>query len=157
MQRGYTTTITTPPHLALTERPLVTRRQALGLALVAGAGGLLLAACGGSTTATSVPQAVATIAPAPTVVATAATGARATTTAAAATQKVNANTASEAEILAAFQAAGIPSAAQWVKEVVEYRPYPTDDPTFAKLRTALAKYNPAPGVVDRIIAVLSLT
>jgi len=135
---------------------VVTRRQALGLALVAGAGGLLLAACGNSATATSAPQA-ATIVPAPTVAATAATGARVTTTAAIAGQKVNANTASQAELLAAFQAAGIPNAAQWVKEVMEYRPYPTDDPTFAKLRTALAKYNPAPGVVDQIVAALSLT
>jgi len=34
------------------------------------------------------------------------------------------------------------------------RPYPSDDPTFAKLRQNLAKYNPAPGVVDQIVATL---
>jgi len=40
--------------------------------------------------------------------------------------------------------------------VDEYRPYTTDDPDFARLRRELAKYNPAPGVVDQIIATLTL-
>jgi hypothetical protein len=71
-------------------------------------------------------------------------------------QKVSANNASRAELQAAFQAAGIPNAAAWAREVEEYRPYPTDDPNMTKLRQELAKYNPAPGVVDQIIAVLSL-
>ena len=129
------------------DRPLTTRRQILGLALVAGMGGLLLAACGTSATATSAPQTTATVASAPIVAPTAATG----------TGKVDANTASVAELTAAFEAAGIPSAARWAREVEEYRPYPTDDPTFARLRSNLAKYNPAPEVVDQIIATLSLT
>jgi hypothetical protein len=71
-----------------------------------------------------------------------------------ATRKVSANTASRAEVQAALEAAGVPSAANWTREVLEYRPYPTTDPNFAKLRGELAKYNPAPGVVDQIIAVL---
>lgn len=82
---------------------------------------------------------------------------RAPATIATAAQKVNANTASKAELTAAFQAAVIPSPDRWAQEVTEYRPYPTDDPTFARLRSNLAKYNPAPGVVDRIIAALSLS
>jgi hypothetical protein len=57
----------------------------------------------------------------------------------------------------AFEAAGIPNAARWAREVDEYRPYDTADPNFGKLRRELAKYNPAPGVVDRIIATLSLS
>jgi hypothetical protein len=61
-----------------------------------------------------------------------------------------------AELTAAFQAAGIPNAARWAREVEEYRPYPADDPTFAKLRAELAKYNPGPGVVDQIVAALAL-
>jgi hypothetical protein len=69
---------------------------------------------------------------------------------------VNANTASVAELQRAFEAAGISGAARWAREVEEYRPYPTDDPTFAKLRRELAKYNPGPGVVDQIVATLSL-
>lgn len=40
--------------------------------------------------------------------------------------------------------------------MVEYRPYPENDPNMAKLRQELAKYNPAAGVVDQIIATLSL-
>jgi hypothetical protein len=71
-------------------------------------------------------------------------------------QKVNANTASQAEIAQALTANGVPNGARWAGEVVEYRPYPTDDPTFAKLRQNLAKYNPAPGVVDQIVASLTL-
>jgi hypothetical protein len=74
----------------------------------------------------------------------------------AAVQKVNANTASVTELQRAFEAAGISNAARWAREVEEYRPYPTDDPSFAKLRRELAKYNPAPGVVDQIVSTLSL-
>ncbi len=71
-------------------------------------------------------------------------------------KKVNANTATVAEIQAALEAGGVTNAAKWAREVEEYRPYPTNDPTFAKLRGELAKYNPGPGVVDQIIACLSL-
>ena len=137
---------------------LIRRRQLLGIATV-GIGGIILAACGTSATATTAPA--TTVVAAPTAAATraattpAAATARATTTASA-VKKVNANTASEAELLAAFQAANISNAARWVKEVMEYRPYPTNDPTFAKLRGELAKYNPGPGVVDQIVATLSL-
>ncbi|MGE3271347.1 MAG: hypothetical protein AB7P40_21540 [Chloroflexota bacterium] len=70
--------------------------------------------------------------------------------------KVDANKATVAELQRAFEAAGISNASRWAREVEEYRPYPTDDPGFAKLRRELAKYNPAPGVVDAIIATLSL-
>lgn len=72
------------------------------------------------------------------------------------TAKVSANNATRAELQAAFTAAGINGAAQWAREVEEYRPYPTNDPNMAKLRQELAKYNPGPGVVDQIIAALSL-
>jgi hypothetical protein len=41
--------------------------------------------------------------------------------------------------------------------VDEYRPYPTDDPNMAKLRQNLAKYNPAPDVVEKIVASLTLS
>jgi hypothetical protein len=39
---------------------------------------------------------------------------------------------------------------------MEYRPYPTDDPALTKLRQELAKYNPGPDVVDKIVAVLAV-
>jgi membrane-bound lytic murein transglycosylase B len=146
MQPGHGNTIDNGTFAA---RMLVTRRRALGLALVAGAGSMLLAACGTSATATSAPTAAARSA--------GTAGIDATPTAAAIAPKVNANTASKAELTAAFQAAGIPSPDRWAQEVTEYRPYPTDDPTFAKLRSNLAKYKPAPGVVDQIVATLRLT
>jgi surface antigen len=79
-----------------------------------------------------------------------------TTTTSVAAGKVAANTASQAELQQAFTAAGISNPDRWAREVTEYRPYPTDDPTFAKLRGELAKYNPAPGVVDSIVATLAL-
>lgn len=87
---------------------------------------------------------------------TAATVAATATTASQATAKVSANNATRAELQAAFTAAGITGAAQWAREVEEYRPYPTTDPNMAKLRQELAKYNPGPGVVDKIVATLSL-
>jgi DNA uptake protein ComE-like DNA-binding protein len=125
------------------------------------AAGLAVGACGSSSKSPTVGGAQSatstTVAPAttPTTRAASATTSTPTTTAAAA-QKVNANTASQAEIQAALAAAGVPSAAQWAREVTEYRPYPTNDPTFAKLRQNLVKYNPGPGVVDQIVAVLAL-
>lgn len=48
------------------------------------------------------------------------------------------------------------NASRWAVEVVEYRPYPTNAPNMAKLRQSPTRYNPAPGVVDQIVASLSL-
>ena len=72
------------------------------------------------------------------------------------TGKLSANNATDEELEAAFEAAGISNAAQWAHEVKEYRPYPVDDTDFAKLRGDLAEYNPGPGVVDAIISLLEL-
>jgi hypothetical protein len=68
--------------------------------------------------------------------------------------KVSANEASEAELVAALTAAGVDNPGRWAEEVEEYRPYPADDPNFAKLRGELEKYNPGPGVVDKIVSAL---
>lgn len=68
--------------------------------------------------------------------------------------KVSANDATVDEIAAALESAGVSNATKWAHEIEEYRPYPADDPTFAKLRDELAKYNPGDGVVDQIVAVL---
>lgn len=160
----------------------ISRRGVLGM-MATTAGAALLAACGGSATATPVtagattaagtastptasPAAATSGSPTATTgaastIATAATSSSAAATApvgSAATtfQKVNANTASQAEVAQVLQANGVPNGARWAIEVVEYRPYPTNDPSFAKLRSNLAKYNPSPDVVDQIIASLSL-
>ena len=71
-------------------------------------------------------------------------------------QKVDVNRASRDEVARVLTANGVPNAARWAREVEEYRPYPINDPTYAKLRQELAKYNPAPEVVEQIIASLSL-
>ncbi|MEP7216684.1 MAG: hypothetical protein ABI782_10565 [Anaerolineaceae bacterium] len=70
--------------------------------------------------------------------------------------KVSANNSTRAQLTAAFEAAGIPNPANWAKEVEEYRPYPANDPDLTRLRQNLVKYNPPAGVVDRIVATLSL-
>lgn len=110
-------------------------------------------------TDTSTPSEAATQAAteSPTTTATETTTAAATETPTeAATGTVSANNATIAELTAAFEAAGISNASRWAREVDEYRPYPDDDPDLPKLRGELAKYNPGPGVVDAIVATLSL-
>ena len=74
---------------------------------------------------------------------------------AAAGTKVSANTASEDEIAAALESAGVSNADRWAEEVVEYRPYPADDPNLTELRDNLAKYNPGQETTDLIVSALA--
>jgi hypothetical protein len=74
---------------------------------------------------------------------------------AAAGAKVSANTASEDEISDALEQLGVSNPGRWAEEVVEYRPYPTDDPNLAKLRDNLAKYNPGQETTDKIVSALT--
>jgi hypothetical protein len=69
--------------------------------------------------------------------------------------KVSANTASEDEISDALEQAGVSNPGRWAEEVVEYRPYPADDPNLTKLRDNLAKYNPGQATVDKIVSALT--
>lgn len=69
-------------------------------------------------------------------------------------EKVSANTASEDAIAAALKTAGVASPKRWAAEVVEYRPYATNDVGLAKLRENLAKYNPAQKTLDQILSTL---
>lgn len=107
---------------------------------------LLIAACSGSagtvTTTPAATQPTATIATSAASPGTAAVG------------KVSANTASEAEIASALAAAGVPNADRWAREVTEYRPYLTDDPTLAKLQDNLAKYQPDAATLQGILSAL---
>jgi DNA uptake protein ComE-like DNA-binding protein len=84
----------------------------------------------------------------------AATTSQPSATSEATTAKVSANSASVSEIAAALAGAGVDNAERWAGEVVEYRPYDIGDPDLTHLRDELAKYNPAPGVVDLIVSVL---
>jgi hypothetical protein len=121
--------------------PIRTRfRLARVLVACAGVTTLALAACSAATSAS--PPAAPPTPPA--------------AAAAAASATVNANTASIPELQRAFEANGIPNAARWAREVDEYRPYPTDDPSFGKLRGELAKYNPSADVLQKILASLTL-
>jgi ABC-type enterochelin transport system substrate-binding protein len=108
----------------------------------------LLAACGNTAAATVDTSTTTTV---PTNEATASTTVSSDDPG---TLKVSANEASVNEIAAALAAAGVDNADRWAREVAEYRPYATDDPDLTRLRDELAKYNPAPGVVDTIISVL---
>jgi hypothetical protein len=69
-------------------------------------------------------------------------------------KKVSANSASEAEIAKALTAAGVSNPGRRAAEVVEYRPYPTDDPDLTTLRKNLATNDLDPETIDRVIAVL---
>jgi len=102
--------------------------------------------CGGSTATSDSPSTSA---------ARAATSAPAGATTAPAGAKVSANTASDSEIESALSTAGVSNAARWAHEVVEYRPYPADDPNLTKLRDNLAKYNPGQETVDKIVSALT--
>jgi hypothetical protein len=124
-----------------------TSTKAIVRTAVLGAAAATLVACGGSagTPETGRPPAAAS-APA---------SAPGTATAPAAVAgRVSANDATKAEIVAALRGAGVPGAERWADEVIEYRPYPADDPQLTRLRANLDKYEPAPGVIDAIVAVL---
>ena len=103
-----------------------------------------LAGCGGTTSSAGAP-------PAPPATSAAEGGAGT----AAAGAKVSANTASEDEIADALEQAGVSSPSRWAEEVVEYRPYPADDPNLTKLRDNLAKYNPGQETTDKIVSALT--
>ena len=121
---------------------------------------LALGACssGAAISATAPPPTVRSAAAtaAPAVTAGATTAPAASPAASAASGKVSANGATIAQLTAAFQAAGIPQADRWAREVDEYRPYAASDTGFSKLRGQLAKYNPSADVVAKITAALSL-
>ena len=107
---------------------------------------LAVAGCGGSTTTNGGG------ASAPSSPATSSAAASATSQPGA---KVSANTASENDIASALTTAGVSNAERWAQEVVEYRPYPGDDPNLTKLRDNLAKYNPGQETVDKIVSALT--
>ena len=123
----------------------------------------ILAACSNDTQVTNTPKSdvvsAPAVAPSPSVTATQASGVQVAgmaTSGDSTGTKLSANNASRSELAAAFEAEGISNASKWAREVEEYRPYDEDDTDYSKLRGELAKYNPAPGVVDSIIELLEL-
>jgi hypothetical protein len=110
--------------------------------------GLTLAACSSGAGSSSASTPTSSSQPA------SSAGSAATSSAGAATATVSANDASEAELVTTLSAAGVPNAERWAREVMEYRPYPTDDPTLQKLQDNLAKYNPDAATLAAILAAL---
>ena len=70
--------------------------------------------------------------------------------------KLSANNATAEELEAAFAAAGISNPGAWAHDVEHHRPFPADDPDFAKLRRGLADHNAAPEIVETIVGLLKL-
>ncbi|MDE2867797.1 MAG: hypothetical protein OXR64_04570 [Chloroflexota bacterium] len=70
--------------------------------------------------------------------------------------KLSANNATVEELEAAFAAAGISNPGAWAHDVEHHRPFPADDPDFAKLRRGLADHNAAPEIVETIVGLLKL-
>ncbi len=117
-----------------------------------------LAACDGSTTTSSagtLPSATATTTSGSSTSSSSGTDSAPDSPTTAVGTRVSANTASADEIAAALEDAGVSNAKRWAEEVVEYRPYPTDDPDLTKLRDNLAKYNPGQETVDKIVSALT--
>ena len=110
-----------------------------------------LAACSGSNAGVATTDTSTTAAPSPS-----ASSAAASTPADAsvAVARVSANTASTDELVAALAAAGVPNADRWTREIEEYRPYDSSDPTLAKLQSNLAKYDPDPATLAAILSAL---
>ena len=115
---------------------------------------MFAAACGGSSALSGEPA--NTSAPPAASTAAATSGTPSATAGTGAIAKVSANNATNAQLIAALTAAGVPNPANWAREVQEYRPYDASDTNLTKLRQNLAKYNPAPGVVDKIVSALSV-
>jgi len=126
------------------------------LPLLCGATALavVLAGCGGTTSARAAPSA-STAASTSADDSTIDDSDEAADDTAAAGAKVSANTASEDEISDALEQAGVNNPERWAEEVVEYRPYPATDPNLTKLRDNLAKYNPGQTTVDKIVSALT--
>ena len=129
--------------------PFATRARAtLAAALLVA----IVGACGGAA-ATPSPTPAATSAATP--VATPQVTPAATPVPSAVTSlQVSANTATHEQLVAALEAAGVVNADRWAREIEEYRPYATDDPTLQKLQDNLAKYNPDDATLEGILSAL---
>jgi hypothetical protein len=74
--------------------------------------------------------------------------------------QVDANTSTAEQLVAAFETNGIADAQRWATEVIDHRPYATDDASggeFDELRAALAAAGLDQLSVDAVAASLSVT
>jgi hypothetical protein len=117
--------------------------------------GLAVGACGGGGASNTPDASVAATAGAPSLLGSSTPAPASADASTAPSGSVNANTANVDELAAAFAAAGISNADRWAREVAEYRPYEAD-PTWARLRQELGKYNIDPAVLEQILAILTV-
>jgi hypothetical protein len=68
--------------------------------------------------------------------------------------KISINSSSDKDIAAALRANHVDDPEQWARRIGEDRPYPTTDRNLTKLRQDLARYNPDPQTLNKIIATL---
>lgn len=71
-----------------------------------------------------------------------------------ASNKQSINDASVQDITAALRTNQVHDPEMWAKVVMQYRPYPNDDPHLGKLRQAMADNHADPQTIDQITAVL---
>lgn len=69
-------------------------------------------------------------------------------------EKISANGSTKDQIIAALKAAGVSEPERWATEVVEYRPYATDDPAMLELQRELNKYHPDTATLRGILSML---
>lgn len=69
--------------------------------------------------------------------------------------KVSATNASEEEIFRALSRVGVVDPDRWTQKVIEYRPYPANDPNLGKLRQNLVRDNPGQATIDKIVSALA--
>ncbi len=72
----------------------------------------------------------------------------------AAVAAVSANDASFDELVAALDGVGVSPADRWAREIMEYRPYDSEDASLGKLQDELAKYDPSAETLAGILSVL---
>ena len=67
-----------------------------------------------------------------------------------ASERTSIATASQQTIAASLRANNVSNPEGWAQVVLQYRPYPANDPSLGKLRQALVQYKADPATIDKI-------
>lgn len=73
----------------------------------------------------------------------------------AAGQRQSIASASAKDIAATFRSNGVDDPEHWAKVVTDHEPYPSQDPSLAKLRTVLGQERADPALTQKILDILS--
>ena len=71
-----------------------------------------------------------------------------------ASHKQSVNDSSVQDVAATLRTAQVHDPEKWARVIMQYRPYPNDDPHLGKLRQALADNHADPQTIEQITAVL---